>query len=344
LKTKFYFLLFLTSLALGEIASYSQGYILYCRGKTNDQGFVDTLRYFGYNVQVKTGGWDGVWDPGDPRLDSANNAALIIISRTLPTAAHGGDLTLASQWNELEPPMISFNPWMSRSNRWQWFNTETIAGCNDTLHWKVVAGEEDNPAFTNVEIGDNNIINIFDTIAGDGIGTIDGGWATVMATDSAETAIVLARWEAFDNFYDGTDQYAGNTRVFFGVSAHDCPESDNDNFYNLNEVGLTILLNLVAEFIPLGLDIEENTLRSNSLSLFPNPVRNILRVDYRSDYAGPAVLSMTDMTGKIVHRETINLVQGANNRYVNVSRFAKGVYTLSLDYENKQVVTKVMVK
>jgi hypothetical protein len=55
-------------------------------------------------------------------------------------------------------------------------------------------------------------------------------------------------------------------------------------------------------------------------------------------------LSMTDMTGKIVHRETINLVQGANNRYVNVSRFAKGVYTLSLDYENKQVVTKVMVK
>jgi hypothetical protein len=270
-----------------------------------------------------------------------------MISRNAATTDHGGSEELATQWNQMESPLISLSMWMIRNSRWQWINSADN-NCEVATPWKIAAGAETDPAFDGVTIEADGSLEVFDTVnyyPGDGLNYNDIGNGVLLATNNTEDAIVMARWEANFEFYTGTEQYPANERIYYSVGTSDCGASGGtSSVFNLNEAGLTIFLNLVSEFIPLESDIEENTLKTNSLSLFPNPARSILRVDYKSDHAGQAVLSMADMTGKIVHRETINLIQGANNRYVNVSRFAKGVYTLSLDYENKQVITKVMVK
>jgi len=342
MKTKFYFLLFLTAFAFGEIASFGQGYILYVRSNDSDQGFVDTLTYFGYDLQVKTGIYADIIS--QERLDSANAAALIIISRNTATSAHGDSEEKASQWNLMTPPMISFSIWMSRSSRWQWVNT-TANACEITRPWKIASGQETDAAFEGVTITDGFLDIFSDTTTGDGLGLVDAGNGVLMATDSGETNLVMARWEANLEFYAETMQYPANTRILFSVGTSDCGASGGTSaVFNLNDAGLTVLLNLISEFIQIESGIEENALSTNGLSLYPNPVENILRVDYMSDYAGEAVLSLTDIAGKVVYKETVNLLQGANNRYIDVSRLTKGVYMLSLDYGSNQIVSKVMVK
>ncbi len=342
MKTKFYFLLFLTALAFAEITSYSQGYILYVRSNNSDQGFVDTLKYFGYNLEVKTGSMADVLT--QEKLDSANAADLIIISRNLATSAHGGTEELATQWNLMTPPMISFSVWMSRNSRWMWLNTAANA-CEIASPWKIAAGQESNAAFEGVTITDGFLEIFSDTTTGDGLGYLDAGNGVMLATDSIETNIVMARWEANLEFYGETTQYPANTRIMFSVGTSDCGASGGTSaVFNLNDAGITVLLNLISEFVQIESGIEEDALSTSGLSLYPNPVSNILRVDHMSDYTGKAVLSMTDMAGRTVYTETIDLVQGMNNRFILVSKLAKGVYMLSLNYNGKQVVSKVMVE
>ena len=120
MKTKLYILLGFFY-AFAQLTVLSQdGYILWVRDQANDQAFIDTLAGRGINVQVKNQTYRGVVDA--TKLDSANAARLIIMSRSCLTNQYNEP----AQWNGFTAPLICLSPWLIRSNRWLWFDTDVV--------------------------------------------------------------------------------------------------------------------------------------------------------------------------------------------------------------------------
>ncbi len=72
------------------------------------------------------------------------------------------------------------------------------------------------------------------------------------------------------------------------------------------------------------------TLTTNyaQLSIFPNPVKEILTAQITSAKAEKATLQITDMQGKVLQQKEVVLKAGSNNLPVNTAALTKGTYVL----------------
>jgi hypothetical protein len=77
---------------------------------------------------------------------------------------------------------------------------------------------------------------------------------------------------------------------------------------------------------------------------YPNPTRDILNVEFAIDNDEVTIVKMIDAAGRLIHTETINAVSGANRTSIQVSDFAKGVYLLQLESNNKFEKLRVIVE
>lgn len=67
-----------------------------------------------------------------------------------------------------------------------------------------------------------------------------------------------------------------------------------------------------------------------SLSLYPNPTNGIFNLNFISTQQGNRSLMITDVTGRMMLKQTIDLVQGEQHIALNVESFATGVYFVKL--------------
>lgn len=117
------------------------------------------------------------------------------------------------------------------------------------------------------------------------------------------------------------------------------PYESNDNFVGAGfPIGYTPSLAVkVADASVIGLT--ENSVET---SAFPNPSNGLITV--KSPVNGLAVLTITDLSGRIVQSETVQILNGTFT--IDVDDFNSGTYVFSLDYKNgaksrfKVVVTK----
>ena len=65
-------------------------------------------------------------------------------------------------------------------------------------------------------------------------------------------------------------------------------------------------------------------------SLYPNPAQSQLNVLLQSPAAQKVQLIITDLAGKIVQLQTLQLQKGDNNKTVNVAALAKGIYVVKV--------------
>jgi hypothetical protein len=176
----------------------------------------------------------------------------------------------------------------------------------------------------------------------DWIGVADNGpgTATVPATDATGDVIAIARFNGgLPYFYEGTDQYPANDRIWFSAGKSDCGgASEPDAVYNLNETGEAMFLNLIAEYVTIpASSVHSNTADAISLSVFPNPAETNLNISLKADNAGTAFVSIVDITGKLVYQATTDLTSGKNNLKLNVSDFASGMYMVNVAFEDAHV-------
>ncbi len=344
MKTKFYILMAVSYMLLALTAFSQDDYILWINDNNNDSTFIETLSSYGYKIESYVGDYQGTLSA--EKLDSANNAALVVIGRGCSSGGHGGDEALATQWNGITAPILSMSAWLSRNNRWMWFDVDNC-GCEATEPWKLTADGVEHAFFDGTVPDGDGFLEIFSPVgySGDGPNLADAGNGVLLATDSTETLSVMAIWEDYVEFYDGTTQIPENTRIFFAVSTSDCGDSSATNsVYNLNADGLTILLNIVGTYVEAGTGVEESVLNTERISLYPNPASSILQINYLSEYSGEAIASIVDMSGRIVYEYTLGLNQGMNNKYLNVSNITEGTYLLKLNVEDNQYVRKLMIK
>lgn len=222
-------------------------------GVAVDQEFVDILETDGFDVVYLADTLTG--SPlTTEQLDLVESFDLIIISRS--TAS--GDYNDPFGWNSVAKPLISLNPYFSRSSRWQWFNSTDLLGGGRIAPPQFNAKKPDHPIFYGVELDENNNVDIFDSSVGSGQVTLpavfDAGNGQILATTADSGTASIVYWPADTQFHNETDQFAAASRLLFSAgTSNDTFTGEPSGEYNLTSSGKTMFKNAVM--LMLGKEI-----------------------------------------------------------------------------------------
>jgi hypothetical protein len=79
------------------------------------------------------------------------------------------------------------------------------------------------------------------------------------------------------------------------------------------------------------------------LMLIPNPARESVRLNVVLRKSDKYVLQVIDNKGANIYKEDINLVEGINNQYLDITNYPSGVYSVILINNNGKYLTKRLV-
>ena len=98
---------------------------------------------------------------------------------------------------------------------------------------------------------------------------------------------------------------------------------------------ITVVLNVNS------VGISNTSTISDNINVFPNPSNGIINIQITSQSSN-AQLRIMDASGKLIHNERINTLNGQYNNSIDLSNNSKGVYSLQI-ITNNQVITKKVV-
>lgn len=87
--------------------------------------------------------------------------------------------------------------------------------------------------------------------------------------------------------------------------------------------------------------IAEN-ISDNTISVYPNPVYDILMIDFESKTNATVTYEITDMLGKIVSTHNVNVTSGMNRINLSAASFDNGFYTVTLIENNHRTTVKLI--
>ncbi|MCX7985384.1 MAG: T9SS type A sorting domain-containing protein [Bacteroidales bacterium] len=325
-------LIALLSSCFFAMQSIAGEYIMLIGSSLADSTVEKVLTDAGYTVHRGTGTYTGILS--QEKLDSLNNAALVIFSRNGASAAHGdGSSTpgIVEQWADVSAPILSLSMWIMRSNRWQWINT-TSPAClqSDTIY--ITDDGADHPIFTNVSIVNGGIPFTIPGVTRNESTTVTPDLTTnasikILAVDSKadEKRVAIAEWEAGVEFYSGAPA-PSSTRMFIAIAEGDnCKqESVRPNVmsaFNGTDQGKKILLNAVAYLMGKPIENSIKPTSKSSISLFPNPASNYIVLSNLKSAVGYKIINVN---GAVV-------LKGVAKNRINVSSLPAGLYVIVTD-------------
>ncbi len=179
---------------------------------------------------------------GQDTIDYLNSADLIIIGRSPGSGTFDDpDKTF---WNALTPPILSNNQYGSRSNRINWFNSETAFHWNEgPSPWNTHVSINDDPIFQHVTLTAEDSLDMYnaahdflaipDTILSAMNGTIvaSGDALKDNAGDKIPVATIV-RFDAGVEFYTGSVDMPAGPRTYFGFGNDNATDGAGEKIYN----------------------------------------------------------------------------------------------------------------
>ena len=86
--------------------------------------------------------------------------------------------------------------------------------------------------------------------------------------------------------------------------------------------------------------IEENLIEEKNIVVYPNPAVNRLYILYNDEETKPVSADIKDLQGRLVLRTD----GGINPLYLNLEKLTPGFYTVSILFENHQIINKKIIK
>jgi flagellar hook assembly protein FlgD len=91
--------------------------------------------------------------------------------------------------------------------------------------------------------------------------------------------------------------------------------------------------------------IEESSLVSNNVVLYPNPTSNEATIAFTLNNDAAVTIEVRDLSGKVVYTSNEGqLVAGAHNTTLSTESMASGMYTYSVSANGAVVTNKFVVK
>jgi Leucine-rich repeat (LRR) protein len=93
---------------------------------------------------------------------------------------------------------------------------------------------------------------------------------------------------------------------------------------------------------PQSSSITANQLNKNEFSVYPNPARSIVNISFVE--SGKCAIKLTDVSGRVLQTQTMDADKKQNNIQLDVSKYAHGIYFVTLYNEKKQTQTLQLIK
>ena len=77
------------------------------------------------------------------------------------------------------------------------------------------------------------------------------------------------------------------------------------------------------------------------IAVYPNPVKDMMMVNISSDKIDRAIITITDMNGKLLQVKNTAITEGSNYININTGAMAKGTYIVKIQLNDDMVVRKV---
>jgi hypothetical protein len=75
-------------------------------------------------------------------------------------------------------------------------------------------------------------------------------------------------------------------------------------------------------------------------TIYPNPVKDVMKVDINADKADKGVMIITDISGKQVYSRQVNVAAGNNTISVDISNITQGAYIIKIQLSDDTIVKK----
>ncbi len=98
----------------------------------------------------------------------------------------------------------------------------------------------------------------------------------------------------------------------------------------------------IAVSVVLG--IQENNMLTGEINLYPNPVKDKISVSVTCKKKTKAVFFITDVTGKTLIHEDVELSSGSNTTLLNMESIASGVYFFTMQSESFTKTMSIIVE
>ena len=126
----------------------------------------------------------------------------------------------------------------------------------------------------------------------------------------------------------------GNSYTTINYSFTDNAPAKGINYYRLKQVDI----DNTAKYSAIRNVRNEGTA---DIAVYPNPVKDIIKIDISSDKADKVSISITDMSGKLVYsKSSIDITEGMNNPGINASSLKAGTYIIKIQLSDDVVVKK----
>ncbi len=101
---------------------------------------------------------------------------------------------------------------------------------------------------------------------------------------------------------------------------------------------------VVPSFFKRATGIAEQTSSVQNLIVFPNPTVGEISLMFNSASVQKADVEIIDVAGKVVYKQTIQMLKGENKHNFKLDGVASGAYTLSVKTNDAKVTQQVIVK
>ncbi len=94
--------------------------------------------------------------------------------------------------------------------------------------------------------------------------------------------------------------------------------------------GIIVTQGLLQPSDETATGVATNTTVARQLSVFPNPATSVVNIQYSSATAVTLSYRLTDIAGKVVDKQIVNMEPGTSTSQVNVSTLACATYVLEV--------------
>jgi len=171
-----------------------------------------------------------------------------------------------------------------------------------------------------------------------------------ISTDGGNTFTIVEEWNLGDEFenevryFDAVSipgPFSANTQLRFR-----CDASTNSDQVYLDDISISGCSFGAALASPVDIKAPKEALESvgtQQLALFPNPVRSELLVSFDLTVENDVTIAVTNLQGKVMGQQLLDGARGKNRTQLDVSRYPAGIYVLKLSTKTGSITEKFVV-
>ncbi len=129
-----------------------------------------------------------------------------------------------------------------------------------------------------------------------------------------------------------------NVSVNWGVT------SGNVTVVPSNGCGVSPSKSLAVTVISCSRVANSSNATSESIKVYPNPVKSDLMIEYKSESVSDYTITLTDVIGKTVYSNTIQAAEGNNQQSIKVDNFSKGLYFVNISGIDMNKTTRITIE